>query len=167
MLQCSTSPLVLPHLKGWTVTSLGAQRLKRLPPRWETRVQSLGQEDSLEKEMVTHSSILAWRIPWTEKPGRLQSIGSQRVGHDWVTSFTYLLTYSHIWLVVIYWRLQLCTLRLIFLFSCFSFYFVETFQPDSLFFISYSPQIPNFVSYVCCAKSLQSCPTLCDPMDCM
>ena len=67
----------------------------------------------------------------------------------------------------IYWRLQLCTLRLMFLFSCFSFYFVETFQPDSLFFISYSPQIHNFVSYMCCAKSLQSCLTLCDPMDCM
>ena len=45
-------------------------------------VQSLGQEDRLEKEMATHSSILAWRIPWTEEPGRLESIGSQRVGHD-------------------------------------------------------------------------------------
>ena len=45
-------------------------------------VQSLGQEDSLEKEMATHSSILAWRIPWTEEPGGLQSMGSQRVGHD-------------------------------------------------------------------------------------
>ena len=62
--------------------SLVAQRLKRLPPMRETRVQFLGQEDSLEKEMVTHSSILAWRIPWKEKPGRLQSMGSQRVGHD-------------------------------------------------------------------------------------
>ena len=62
--------------------SLVAQRLKRLPPMRETGVRSLGQEDPLEKEMVTHSSILAWRIPWTEKPGRLQSTGSQRVGHD-------------------------------------------------------------------------------------
>ena len=62
--------------------SLVAQRLKRLLPMQETRIQSLGQEDPLEKEMVTHSSILAWRIPWTEKPGRLQSMGSQRVGHD-------------------------------------------------------------------------------------
>ena len=53
-----------------------AQRLKRLPPMWETRVRSLGWEDPLEKEMVTHSSVLAWRIPWTEKPGRLQSMGS-------------------------------------------------------------------------------------------
>ena len=57
--------------------SLVAQRLKRLPPMPETRVQSLGGEDSLEKEMVTHSSILAWRIQWTEKPGRLQSTGLQ------------------------------------------------------------------------------------------
>ena len=62
--------------------SLVAQRLKRLPAMQETRVQSLGREDALEKEMVTHSSILAWRIPWTEKPGRLQSTGLQRVGHD-------------------------------------------------------------------------------------
>ena len=59
-----------------------AQRLKHLPPMRETGVQSLGQEDPLEKEMVTHSSILAWRIPWMEKPGRLQSMGLQRVGHD-------------------------------------------------------------------------------------
>ena len=56
--------------------------VKRLPKTWETRVQSLGQEDLLEKEMATHSSILAWKIPWIEEPGRLQSMGSQRVGHD-------------------------------------------------------------------------------------
>ena len=61
---------------------LMAQRLKRLPPMRETRVRSLGREDPLEKEMATHSSILAWRIPWTEEPGGLQSTGSQRVGHD-------------------------------------------------------------------------------------
>ena len=66
--------------------SLVAQRLKRLPPVQQTRVWSLGGEDPLEKEMVTHSSILAWRIPWTEEPSRLQSMGSQRVGHDWATS---------------------------------------------------------------------------------
>ena len=59
-----------------------AQRLKRLPAMQETWVQFLGLEDTLEKEMATHSSILAWRIPWTEKPSRLQSTGSQRVGHD-------------------------------------------------------------------------------------
>ena len=58
------------------------QTVKRLPIMWETQVQSLGQEDVLEKEMATHSSTLAWKIPWTEEPGRLQSLGSQRVGHD-------------------------------------------------------------------------------------
>ena len=52
----------------------------------ETWVRSLGQEDPLKKEMATHSSALAWRIPWREEPGRLQSMGSQRVGHDWATS---------------------------------------------------------------------------------
>ena len=59
-----------------------AQRVKHLPAMWETQVRSLGWEDLLEEEMATHSSILAWRIPWTEEPGRLQSMGSQRVGHD-------------------------------------------------------------------------------------
>ena len=59
-----------------------AQRLKRLPGMWETWVQSLGWEDTLEKEMATHSSALAWRIPWMEEPGRLQSMGSQTVGHN-------------------------------------------------------------------------------------
>jgi len=53
-----------------------------LPAMGETGVQSLGQEDPLEKEMATHSSILAWKIPWTEEPGGLQSMGSPRVGHD-------------------------------------------------------------------------------------
>ena len=61
--------------------SLVGQRLKRLPAMWETWVQSLGWEDPLEKEMATHSSILAWRIPWTEEPGGLQSTGLQRVRH--------------------------------------------------------------------------------------
>ena len=64
------------------MASLVAQMVKRLPTMWETQVQSLGQEDLLEKGMATHSSILAWRIPWTEEPGGLQSMGSQRVGHD-------------------------------------------------------------------------------------
>ena len=56
--------------------------VKNLPAMQDTRVQSLGQEDPLEKGMATHSSILAWEIPWTEEPARLQSMGSQRVGHD-------------------------------------------------------------------------------------
>ena len=55
---------------------------KRLPTIRETRVQSLGRGDPLEKEMATHSSILVWKIPWIEEPGRLQSMGSQRVGHN-------------------------------------------------------------------------------------
>ena len=59
-----------------------AQTVKCLPATWETRVQSLGQKDPLEEEMATHSSTLAWKIPWTEEPYRLQSMGSQRVGHD-------------------------------------------------------------------------------------
>ena len=62
--------------------SLVAQRIKRLPAMQETWVRSLGWENPLEKEMATYSSILAWRIPWTEEPGRLQSTGLQRVGHD-------------------------------------------------------------------------------------
>ena len=63
-------------------SSLVAQMVKHLPVMWETWVRSLGWEDLLEKEMATHSSTLAWRIPWTKKPGRLHSMGSQRVGHD-------------------------------------------------------------------------------------
>ena len=63
-------------------TSLVAQTIKCLLTMEETWVQFLGQEDLLEKEMATHSSILAWNIPWTEDLGRLQSMGSQRVGHD-------------------------------------------------------------------------------------
>ena len=59
-----------------------AQMVKNLPAMREMQVQSLGLEDPLEEKMVTHSSILAWRIPWTEEPGGLQSMGSQRVGHD-------------------------------------------------------------------------------------
>jgi len=61
--------------------SLVTQMVNRLPAMWETRVQSLGQEDPLEKEMATHSNILAWKIPWMEEPGGLQSMGLQRIGH--------------------------------------------------------------------------------------
>ena len=63
-----------------------AQTVKRLSTMWETWVRSLGQEDPLEKEMAIHSSTIAWKIPWTEEPGRLQTMGSQRAGHDLVTS---------------------------------------------------------------------------------
>ena len=67
-----------------------AQRVKRLPVMWETQVQSLGWEDPLEKEMATHFSILAWKIPQMEKPGRLQSMGSQRV-RTRLSDFTFFL----------------------------------------------------------------------------
>ena len=72
----------MPRFIGEKDVSLVAQRLKHLPAMRETWVRFLGREDPLEKEMATHSSILAWRIPWTEEPDRLQSMGSQRVGHD-------------------------------------------------------------------------------------
>ena len=65
--------------------SLVAQAVKNPPAIWETWLQSLGREEPLEKEMATHSSILAWRIPWAEEPGGLPSMGLQRVGQDWVT----------------------------------------------------------------------------------
>ena len=67
---------------NFTRASLVAQMVKNLPAMWDTQVQSLGQEDPLEKGMATHSSFLSWRIPWTEEPGGLQSVASQRVGHD-------------------------------------------------------------------------------------
>ena len=71
-----------------------AQLVKNPPAMWETQVRSLGWEDPLEKGMATHSSILAWRSPWTEEPGGLWSMGSQRVSHDWVTfSFSALTDY--------------------------------------------------------------------------
>ena len=63
-------------------TRNAVQTVKKVPAMQETLVQSLGQEDALKKEMVAHSSILAWRIPWTEKPGGLQSMGSKRVRHN-------------------------------------------------------------------------------------
>ena len=64
------------------MVSLVAQKVRNLPEMWETLVQSLGWEDPLEKGMVTHSSILAWKVPQTEESGGLQSVGSQRVRHD-------------------------------------------------------------------------------------
>ena len=83
--------------KYWSFSfsnSLVAQTVKRLPAMGETRVQSLGWEDPLEKEMATHSSTLAWKTPWTEEPGRLQSVRSQRVGQDWATSLSLSNEYS-------------------------------------------------------------------------
>ena len=74
--------VLINNLKINIGASLVAQRLKSLPAMQETWVRSLGQEDPLEKEMANHSSILAWRIPWTEEPGGPQSTGLQRVEHD-------------------------------------------------------------------------------------
>ena len=67
-------------------SSLVAQTVKSLPAMWETQVRSLGQKGPLERGMAIYSSILAWKIPWMEEPGRPQSMGSQRVGHEWATN---------------------------------------------------------------------------------
>ena len=72
--------------------SVVAQMVKNLPAMWETWVWSLAQEDLLEKEMVTHSSIPAWEISWTDEPGGLESMGLQRVGHNWATNTFTLVT---------------------------------------------------------------------------
>ena len=86
--QVLLSPVHLINIYG---EALVAQRLKRLRVRREIQVQSLGREDALEQEMATLSSTLAWKIPWTEEPGRLQSTGSQRVGHDFTFTFFHFL----------------------------------------------------------------------------
>ena len=108
-----------------------AQRLKRLPGMRETLVRSLGREDPLEKETATHSSTLAWRIPWRKEPGRLPSMGSQRVYHNWATSLHY--PYRCVQKYTVY---QWCTTI-----------------------------IQQLMHAAAPAKSLQSCPTLCDPVD--
>ena len=93
------------------IMNLVAHVVKNLPATHEIRVWYLGQEDLLEKGMATHSSILAWRIPWTEEPGGLQSMGLQRVRHDWVTNthtmnlvqFSSVQSLSRVWLFVTPW----------------------------------------------------------------
>ena len=79
------------HQQRWHCSSWLHPLVSRLYPEKirDTRVWSLGREDPLEKEMATHSSTLAWKIPWMEEPGGLQSMGSQRVGHDWATSLSF------------------------------------------------------------------------------
>ena len=91
-------------------TSLVAQTVERLPTMRETWVQFLGQEDLLEKEMATPSSILVWKIPRTEEPGRLQPMGLQRVGHDWTTvSFTiYFTNGDFFWCLIILFIIMSC-----------------------------------------------------------
>ena len=102
--------------------SLGAQMVKCLPAMEETRVRSLGQEDPLEKEMATHCSILAWRIPWTEEPGGLQSMWSQRVGHDWATSLSFFLSMG-VWI----WDPWCCE-QMLWIIASFLFYFLKLWQ---------------------------------------
>ena len=80
-ISCNLAPIIY-----CLSTSRLAQLVKNLSAMWETWVQSLGQEDAPEKEMATHSGILAWRIPRAEELSRLQSMGSQRVGHDWASN---------------------------------------------------------------------------------
>ena len=101
--------------------SLVAQRVKRLPAMQETGVRFLGQEDPLEEEMATHSSILSWRIPWTEEPGRLQSMGSQRVGH-----WTQLSNFISFFLFGLLPSLGIATITYISSRSCFQFSRVYT-----------------------------------------
>ena len=83
-------PLWADYLPAEPQENLRAQIVKRLPAMWKTWVRSLGLEDSLEKEMASHSSTLAWKIQLMEEPGRLQSMGSQRVVHNWATSLFFL-----------------------------------------------------------------------------
>ena len=95
----------------WTMyrhfwASLVAQLVKNLPVMQETWVRSLGWEDPLEEGMATHSSILAWRIPWTGEPGGLQSMGSQRVGHDWLSTAWFALS-----LYILYFTARLIMLH--------------------------------------------------------
>ena len=101
---CESRPFQIPEaIIMWHVrnkpfcnwTSLVAQTVKRLSTMRETWVWSLGREDPLEKEMAFHSSTIAWKIPWTEEPDRLQSMGSERVGHDWATSLSLSLSFCN------------------------------------------------------------------------
>ena len=84
-------------------SSLVAQVVNRLSTMPETRIRSLAREDPLEKEMAIHSSTIAWKIPWAEEPSRLQSMGSKRVRHDWMTSLTYS-SFNLPFLISFYWK---------------------------------------------------------------
>ena len=86
--KCHPQPAASVSFEDSFAMPLVAQTVKRLPTMQETWVQALGRKDPLEKEMATHSSILAWKIPWIEEPSRLQFTGLQRVGHDWATSLS-------------------------------------------------------------------------------
>ena len=135
------------------VASLVAQRLKRLPTMQETWVRSLGWEDHLEKEMVTHSSILAWRILWTEKPGRLPSRVSQRVGHDWATSLS--LEHSS---ALPFFRIGMKTDLFQ---SCGHCWLSRICWCVECFWVQIRESVCKSVKVLVA----QSCPTLCDPID--
>ena len=129
------------HSITLTVASLVAESVKNLPAVQETRVQSLGWEDPLGKVIASHSSILAWKISWTEEPGGLQSMGSQRVGHNWATN-----TYSFTRICAIFVNKS---------------YFYQHFNnhQDLLLFCLW------VVNVVLCLVT-QSCLTLCEHVDC-
>ena len=139
-------------------------RLKRLLPMRQTRVQSLGREDPLEKEMAIHSSILAWRIPWTEKPSRLQSTGSQRVRHDWATSPPYLTLSTEVPLIkamvfpAIMYGCESWTIR------------IDAFELWCWRRLLRVPWAARRLNQSVLKEGegevAQSCPNLCDPVDC-
>ena len=118
---------------------------------WETWLWYLGRENPLKKEMVTHSSTLAWRISWTEKPGRLQSTGSQRVGHNWATS----LDWTGLYWVFAYLLCSHLSLQLEY--NLGETYFIWIFRTLD--------REQWEMNAAAAAKLLQSCPTLCDPRD--
>ena len=112
--QCYTEahfPDVQEHILNH-FASLVAQMVKNPPAMWETEVQPLGWEDTLEKGVNTHSSVLAWRIPWKEEPGKLQSLRLQRVRHNWVTNTKTILHLQHLPTLLSNWKqIQLLVLK--------------------------------------------------------
>ena len=132
-----------------------AQRVKRLPAMQETWVRTLGQEDPLEKAMAPHSSTLAWKIPWTEEPGRLQTMASQRVGHDWATSLHVTSCNSAFSTVL---STHLCA------YTC---HFIQFFDTCKHLTLRYSAQnvgskyqaVPKISTFGCCSVA-QLCPNL-------
>ena len=139
----SRSVISEPHV-SYTVASLVAQTVKRLPAMWETWVLSLGQEDPLEKEMATHSSTHAWKILWTKEPGRLQSMGSQTVGHDWATSLLlfssptlacrFFLPLSHLGspFKVLYYKIRCVLFIFCICFLCMYYFYEKYYKPITI-----------------------------------
>ena len=128
---------------------------------WETQVRSLGREDPLEREMATHSSTLACKIPWTEKSDRLQYTGSQRVGHDWMTSLSpescFPVSSGN---SMIAWYIIWPT-------TFFLFFFLEVLKSvsGSSFILKSAWCFQSLFLKFAAAKLLQLCPTLCNPRD--